>query len=368
MHRVWSELERRLKRWQRTAIPIVQCSLAAGIAWLVAFYVFGHPRPFFAPIAAVICLGVSLGQRLRRVGELVVGVSVGIGVGDLLISLIGSGPWQITLVVALAMSAAVLLDSGAVIALQAGSSAVLVATLLPPGDTGGLDRMVDALIGGVVGLLVAGLLPANPLTVAHRQGKVVLDELERALRGVAAAVRGHDAAKCADVLAKARESHKAVEDLRTGLAAGAEIAKIAPIRWRRRGDLERYKTAATAVDHALRNTRVLVRRALAALRDDEPMPGGVADVLDRLADAVRTLQADLAEGREPVKAREEIYVAARGATLALIGEGGFSSRVVLAQLRSIAVDLLLATGIKRNDALAALPPLSQKRQPPSTVE
>jgi uncharacterized membrane protein YgaE (UPF0421/DUF939 family) len=69
-----------------------------------------------------VCLSLSLGERLRRVIELIVGVAVGVGVGDLLISRIGTGPWQIALVVALAMSVAVLLDCGAVTTVQAAVS------------------------------------------------------------------------------------------------------------------------------------------------------------------------------------------------------------------------------------------------------
>ncbi|MGZ4558233.1 MAG: FUSC family protein, partial [Mycobacteriaceae bacterium] len=91
-----------------SALAVLQCSVAASLAWFIATEVVGHPRPFFAPIAAVVCLGVSLGARLRRSVELVAGVSVGILVGDLLISQIGSGSWQIGLVVLLAMSTAVL--------------------------------------------------------------------------------------------------------------------------------------------------------------------------------------------------------------------------------------------------------------------
>lgn len=357
MHRVREELSRRLRRLRQTALPITQCAIGAGVAWLIAAHLIGHARPFFAPIAAVISLGVSLGQRLRRVAELVAGVSVGVGVGDLLILQIGSGTWQIMLVVALAMTAAVLLDSGTVIAMQAGSSAVLVATLLPPGDTGGLDRMVDALIGGLVGLAVAALLPANPLTVAHRQGKVLLGELATALRGVAEAVSGRDAAKAAAVLSRARKTTKAFEEFRTALATGSEIARIAPMRWRRRADLERYQSAAVPLDHAMRNTRVLARRALAALRDDEPAHPALAEVLIKLAEAVELLRTELADGDEPLIARTLAQEAAAQAKAALAGEGGFSVRVVVAQLRSIAVDLLQATGVSRDDAIAALPPL-----------
>jgi len=148
---------RRLSRWRSTAVPIVQAALAAGLSWLVAVHVVDHRAPFFAPVAAVVCLGMTLGQRLRRTIELIVGVGLGVGVGDLLISAIGTGPWQIAVVVALAMSVAVLLDGGAVITGQAAVSAILVATLCLPGATSGVNRLVDGLIGGATGLLVVGL-------------------------------------------------------------------------------------------------------------------------------------------------------------------------------------------------------------------
>src|SRR5256884_6483669 len=131
----------RLTRWRNTAVPIVQAALA--------------------PVAAVVCIGIPLGRRLRRVIELIVGVGLGVGVGDLLLSAIGTGPWQIALVVTLAMSVAVLLDGGAVITVQSAVSAILMVTLYLPGDTSGLNRLVDGLIGGVTGFVVIGVFPRS---------------------------------------------------------------------------------------------------------------------------------------------------------------------------------------------------------------
>jgi uncharacterized membrane protein YgaE (UPF0421/DUF939 family) len=160
--RFGEQLTRRVRRWRSSAVPIVQAALAAGLSWLVAGHVVGHRAPFFAPVAAVVCLGMTLGHQLRRAIELIVGVGVGIGIGDVLISAIGTGPWQIALVVALAMSVAVLLDGGAVITGQAAVSAILVATLYLPGDTSGVSRLVDGLIGGATGLVVVGVFPRSP--------------------------------------------------------------------------------------------------------------------------------------------------------------------------------------------------------------
>jgi uncharacterized membrane protein YgaE (UPF0421/DUF939 family) len=122
------QLTRRLRRWRSTAVPILQAAAAAGLSWLVAVHIVEHCAPFFTPIAGVVWLGLTLGRRLRRAIELIVGIPLGIGIGGELISAIGAGPWQIALVVALAMSVAVVLDGRAVITVQSAISAVLMAT------------------------------------------------------------------------------------------------------------------------------------------------------------------------------------------------------------------------------------------------
>ena len=166
-----ADLRTRLGRLRTAAPLIAQAALAAGIAWYLANRISDDPDPpFFAPIAAIISLGAALGQRLRRTLELVLGVALGVGVADLLIAQIGSGTAQLVLVVALAMSAAVLLDGGQLLVIQAATSSVLVATLVPAdGSLDGVDRFRDALIGGAVGIVIGlFLLPLNPLAVAKR--------------------------------------------------------------------------------------------------------------------------------------------------------------------------------------------------------
>ena len=144
----------RLSCWRSVAVPVVQTALAAGLSWFVAVHLFGHRAPLFAPVAAIISIDLTLGQRLRRAIELIVGASVGVGVSALLISAIGTGPWQVAVVVALATSVAVLLNGRAVINVQAALSAILVATLYVPGDTSGIDRLFDGLIGAAIGLVI----------------------------------------------------------------------------------------------------------------------------------------------------------------------------------------------------------------------
>jgi uncharacterized membrane protein YgaE (UPF0421/DUF939 family) len=341
-------------------LPILQCAVAAALAWLVATAVFGHARPFFAPIAVIICIGVGLGQqRLRRVVELVVGVSVGIGVGDLLVNTIGTGPWQLALVLGLAMTAAVLLGGGPLIVLQAGSSAVLVATLLPPGGHGGLDRMLDSLIGGLLGLAAIAILPGNPANIARKHAVAMIGELTVALTSTADAIDGRDPELAGQALRRIR-TQQPIDDFRDALRTAREVLIISPLHRRQRHLLRSYLDAAEPLDHALRNCRVLLRRTRSALVDGEPVPPSLAAGLRKLAAATELLAANL--GRPMGTTRDALRGAARSVDNDSLAHSGFSAQVVAAQLRSVAVDLLQATGLRHDDARANLPTIS----PPET--
>ena len=350
-------LDAALRRLRASALPIVQCGVAAGLAWLVASDVFGHERPFFAPIAAVISLGVSLANRLRRAVELIVGVSLGVLVGDLIVSVIGSGWWQIALVVTLAVAAAVFADGGTLLVNQAGASAVLVATLLPPGQTGGVDRCVDALIGGLLGVAVAALIPSDPVAPVRRTSRALLVELAAVLRGVAGALRDRDAGAALAALQRARRTQPLIDSLRGDLHGGREVTAVSPLHRRRRRVMADYAELAERADYAMRNTRVVARRAYAALLDGEPAVPDLPDVLAELACAVDRLTTELNREGDLTRARAAIVDVVTHAKVmsddaaALLGA---SEQVLVAQIRSIALDLLQATGLSRAEAQAAM--------------
>lgn len=347
----------RLRELRGNTTLVVQTGLAAGAAWYVAHNILNHPAPFFAPISAVIALGISLGHRTRRIIELVVGVAVGIAVGDALILVIGSGAWQVAAVVMLALGLAMLIGSGPLIT-QAASSAVLVATLTPP--QGGLvfTRFIDALVGGGIAFGVhALLLPLNPLRHVRRTAHGVLESLADSLGVVAAALADRDAEAAGDVLQRLRASEPMLVAFRDSLHFGREATFIAPIRWRARGQLAGYADAAPHIDHAVRNGRVLARRGNAALVAGEPVPEQLPGAVLTLQLAARNLLDDLERSVEPEATRRACQDAVARAAAAYATSrqapdltGGLSIGVVVAQVRSIAFDLLRATGLDPEEA------------------
>lgn len=338
-----------LHRIKRNAIPILQTAVAAGLAWLVAGWLTGNPQPFFAPIAAVISLGVSLGNRLRRVVEIVVGVSVGVLVGDLLIVVIGSGPLQIAFAVALAMTSAVALSGGVLVVNQAASAAVLVAALTP--TTGFANtRFIDALTGGLLGLLVnAVLLPINPIAHVRAAIRPVLHELADGMRRLAVALSRRDGGTADHVLSEWRHSEPLLAGMRTAIAVATETATIAPLRWSARKKLPRYAEAAEHLDRLVRNARVMARRAASAIDAGEPNPPALCQSLQTLADAVLALSHEL-DGSAPPGGSAHLAVKAARTASAALDEVGLSGSVVIAQIRSAAVDILRADGIDLDTA------------------
>jgi uncharacterized membrane protein YgaE (UPF0421/DUF939 family) len=329
----------------------VQSGLAAGVAWLVARELVGHVQPFFAPIAAVIVLSASAGLRWQRALELVGGVALGIALADVLIALAGVGVVQIVAVVTVAMLVTVFFGGGNLAVAQAASSAVLVVALTPQQGELNVDRLVDALVGGGVGLIVMSLvLPQNPLTRVRRAAGGALTQLEKAVAQTALALRDRDAALARRALADLRAAEKQHTDLADSLTIGQESATLAPLRWRKRPALARYVRAAVHIERATRNVRVLTRRGASVIADGEPVPDALPGALDALAEAVRVLRDDLAAEREPSGSRDPALEAVRRAAAAYATGLGFSGSVVVAQMRAAVVDLLRATGVAEEQA------------------
>lgn len=345
----------RLDRLRASWRSVVQASVAAGAAWLIATEVLGHDRPFFAPVAAIIILGLTIAERGRRAVEVAIGVALGIAVGDALVLAIGVGAWQLALVVLLATAAAIALAPGQLLAAQAAVSAALVATLQPPTDGITFARFLDALVGGGVALVVNGLLlPADPVGMVRRAARPVLEELAGTLDEVAAALEARDHDRAERALLRARGIDELMGRLAEAVDVSRETTRYAPTRRRSRGRVESYADAASPIDLAVRNVRVLARGAIRAVRLEENVPPDVGDAVRALAEAVRAFGEALEDPEQAERVREPALRAAAIATRALEHTGNMAVNVIVGQVRSTATDLLAATRMETDDAAEAV--------------
>jgi len=350
-------LATRLDRWRTRRWAIAQCAVAAGVSWWVAQHVLGHATPFFAPVAAVVSLGTSYGQRLRRVAEVAVGVALGVFGGDLLVQVIGSGPWQIALVVVLAMTVAVLLDGGQVFTIQAAVQSIVVTTLLA--DAGAaFTRWTDALVGGAVALAAATVVPAAPLRRPREQAAKVVRKIRDLLGAAADVMVTGDLGPAVDLLAEARATDHLIRELQDAADEGLDVVASSPFRIRHASGLRKMADLVEPLDRALRSTRVLVRQCAVAAYRQQPIPRAYAAITVELAAAVQVVATELDADRMAAAAQPAL-IAVGIATSEVDRTTNLSTEVVLAQLRSIVADLLVLTGMGSFEATDAIPPVGR---------
>jgi uncharacterized membrane protein YccC len=341
-------------RLKTSVWPVLQASVAAGLAYFLAETIIGGGQPFFAPIAAVICLSITLGRRTRRAVEIVVGVAVGLTVADLLVLVMGNGTLQLAVIVLLAMATAVFFGGGTLLVNQAAVSAVLVVVLQPPDAVFSPDRFLGALIGGGVALAINYLFPVNPERLVERAATPVFDELAAVLEEIAAVLREGDEGRAERVLDRSREIDGRVRTLNEALEAGHETARLSPTRRRSLRHLEFYGSAGIRIELAVINTRVLARGVYNAIRRGDAIAPQLPEAVLDLSRSVKALAAFLEDDEGPEEARRWALEAARRATEILDERHELGISVLVGQVRSAAVDLLRSTGMDQASALSAL--------------
>lgn len=346
--------QRRVERWREHLFMMVQIALAAGLAWWAGESLLGHQAPFFACVAAIICLGLSFGQRMSRVVEVAAGVFVGILVGDLAVAAIGTGAWQIGLVVFVAMSIAILAGAKTLMTMQSGIQAATVIALFPnPGQ--GVSRWLDALIGCAIALVFSLVAPTSPVQKPRIRAAQVLFETAETLYAARSALRSGDQEAADEVLTRARGSEAQLRALSEASSEGIALVRYSPLLRQHRQHVQDVADLVAPLDRLVRNSRVLARRvSVAAWREDE-VPSEVAGLVGATAEVTEFCANELFARRLPTRARDRIKQVGAESSHLHLSDLTLSSAVIIAQCRSMLADLLELTGMSYADARAAIP-------------
>jgi uncharacterized membrane protein YgaE (UPF0421/DUF939 family) len=324
-----------MPRWR----PALQAGVAAGLSWWIAETALGHPSPLSAPVVATIAIGAATTQRLRRTVEVMLGVSLGIGLATLLVAGLGRGPLQLALVVTLGMVVASALRGGELLTLQAGLTAVLVFASAGASAEAAASRLSDALVGGGCALAVSVLLlPPDPARLLGARVHVLLAELRAVLTDVAVALRARDSELSEAALDRARATDRLVAGLSDARPVALEIARFVPAGRRRRHEVAAAAAAVPHLDHIARNVRVIARAVLALTLDERLDPSDGARVADELAEAIGRFQGGSRDGG----AAQLAALAADQAAELHERTGSTPIGAVATAIRGIAEDLALA--------------------------
>jgi uncharacterized membrane protein YgaE (UPF0421/DUF939 family) len=330
-------LARATESWQ----PIALAALAAALAWLIAHRLLGHAQPFFAPIAAAIALSTSWIQRARRTIQMVVGVLLGIGIGEGLVAAFGTSTLALGVIVFVTMSAARFtgggfFGEGMMFANQAAASAILVLTLHRHG-TGG-ERLLDAAVGGAVAFVLGVVLfPAHPLAILATAERSMLRVLADTLDRVATRIATGTAADDEWALRAGQQIHRQLAALAQARATASANVRIAPRRWRLRRAVDGETSRIAQLDLLANAVLGLVRAGSTEVYGAGPAPASLHPQVAALAHTVR----ELATTRQPWPPGlvAEVNQLVDRATSAATGAAADRETVIATVLRAAADDL-----------------------------
>ncbi|MBB5830429.1 FUSC family protein [Brachybacterium aquaticum] len=360
-----------VSRGRADALTVGRAAIAASLAYLLSGLIWGHEHPFFSSIVAFIIIGFGIEKKMRKVVEMAGGVMVGVLLGELTRQLLGSGAWQILVVVFCAGMIARFLENSSLFGFQVTIQSLLV-MIMPttPGMTPG-GRVLDALTGVTVALLIHLLLSGNPRRLQSRAANSFYLELEDALVSLALAARTGDRGVAQAALKNLRDvSQKYTDEWQLANDVANEMATFSPSGLRHADDVERIQHLLVGSDRAMRNMRVIARREvefLDAVRGDAHST--LADSLLAARDAVQELRSAVStdEDVDFTAARRELRLFCSYLSPELLlrndegmrpGRAGHFEGVTLTiQLRSLAIDLLQATGLTAAEAKRFLPSL-----------
>jgi uncharacterized membrane protein YccC len=332
---------------------MLQTIAAASLAWLAASNVPGNEvDPTFAPIAAIVALSAGIGQRGRQAILMVIGVAIGVAIASLIVFAVGTGSWQIFVMMSGAMLVALVLRLGDLVAAQAGIWAILVATIPVPGLDAVLDRLVNVGIGGGIALVFSQLLfPADPVRLVSAAVRPLLDDLATALEQAARALEERDEERAAEALVRSEDLDR--RGASQALRLAHETTRRSP---RRRGAAGRLREFGRAIDElgtAGRDAVVLAVATTRLVRSGDGTPDGLVGVLDDLAGAVRALSEALDRGEGFDEVSEQALRATRRLRTLSLGEG-MAGQLIADQVESLARDLMRASGRAEDEAAAAV--------------
>jgi len=171
-------LTRVLKRHNDpVVVQSVRSTVAGVLAYVVALELVPNPVPLTAPLTALLVVQVTLYTTLttgiRRVLSVIAGVLIAVGFSDL----IGLTWWSLGLIILASLVVGHMIRVDEFIA-EVAISGMLILGVSNPGHEGA-DRVVETLIGAVVGVLLNALLP--PPAFVEPAGEAV-QELAAGLR------------------------------------------------------------------------------------------------------------------------------------------------------------------------------------------
>jgi uncharacterized membrane protein YgaE (UPF0421/DUF939 family) len=302
-------------------LQVLKSAVATVVAWLLCAWLIPGPLPVFAAIAALLVVQPSLNQSFSKAVERTVGVIIGVAVAAALGLVLGNGTWIIIAAILIALLLAWSLRMTAGTANQVAISAMLVLALGTATPGYAVDRIIETMIGAVIGFIVNVLIvPPVAVVPAHRSVDLLGAELADTLDRLADALHEPQSpAELTELLVTARLLRPMRDAADTAIRTATESLTLNPRASRHRTQLSELQQLldrfSTVVTQTIGMTRTFYDRYDAEL-EGEPTVTAIAEQLHRAAHDVRLLVQRVDEEADIAPAEEDSPALTRPLSLA----------------------------------------------------
>lgn len=228
------------------------------------------PRPYFAPLAAILSLQVTVKESVSRGLQRVVGVVAGILVALLAVHVMGTSAFSIGILVFVSMIIATRLNLGAQGIPQVAISALLVMTIGASVPGYALARILDTLLGAAVAIAVNALvIPPDFTGIAE----TALDGLAVAIGQVLLGIRedlvdGLETGEANRHLERARAVDRALHRAQSAIHQAEASLQWNYLLRHRKDRLMRLRQAIVVLEHSVSQVRGIARTLFVTLNRD----------------------------------------------------------------------------------------------------
>ncbi len=335
---------------------IVQIVAAVAAAYSIAHWGLGHAFPVLAVTVTINSLGFSRDARPRRVAESVLGILIGVALSDSLSLVLGRGLWQLLVVLLVVFIVGRAVAPNPAFAVAAAVPSALV-VILPVPEGGPFGRTLDALVAGVVALVVTALIPRDPGRAAARERRVLFSAIGESLSSVVDALADADESAGELGLSRLRRTQPLIDAWAAHQETAVAVARLSPFLRPRLPDLQRSSRVLVAADLTTRHLRTIARRVEFLVRDGVRRPA-LAELVGEFRTAIQLLADELDDPQLVGAARSLLSALVRRLTPeGVLRDSPVADSAVVLLLRPLTVDLLVGTGMPIEEARALLPPV-----------
>ncbi|SFU51496.1 Uncharacterized membrane protein YgaE, UPF0421/DUF939 family [Pontibacter akesuensis] len=145
-------------------LQIVKTALAAAVSWMLATAVLDSGFPYFAPLAAILTVQVTVADSVEKATQRIIGIVGGVAVSLLIGHWLSISSFSIFLVILVGMAISKALRMNPQIVSQVAVSSFLVLAFGMKEEGYALERVVETLMGSVVAVLINALIvPQNAI-------------------------------------------------------------------------------------------------------------------------------------------------------------------------------------------------------------